>query len=536
MFSPDNSVSANLNSVSGQINPDINLNSVTTESDSRVELIGESRVYSFNVNDGLSTAMKSKIESSLTEGQLGKEEFYQHVDERISRNSLEYPETQAAQIRYWLDNADNEGEQFPGNVIGIRGYPKTVSDSSCCRESRLKHKKVVRENIKLRDLLSSVMKQLETEEVKKTARHKHQSAISSVDQEKEEEISQLTVELCRYQVQLAKLELLLDTERKIKQELLAKLDGVEKGRGNLENQFDRLRSDLNLEKLRSMKNESVELDRLHNELSRVQENYRRVEKEKREIDELLQSNKSKLISMDAKYQSDLESARETSRLEAEGYRINMLKMKEERDKMAAQLSRLETQLANLESDKMVLTNDLLRVNRELELANATSDSDRSKAKQVEDLERRLAEVSERLGASEVKNGQLTDELEASRGQIERGKQQVDQIQQRFNLQQRALVELREKKDKELARLRTNLNFEQYNRQVALKGIERELRASLRELEAMKCRFSQRFVSSQGSKDRAEQEAKMAGSPVSGGSGNESTGRHNCKPGRWQPAG
>ena len=69
MFSPDNSVSANLNSVSGQINPDINLNSVTTESDSRVELIGESRVDSFNVNDGLSTAMKSKINSDAFSGE-----------------------------------------------------------------------------------------------------------------------------------------------------------------------------------------------------------------------------------------------------------------------------------------------------------------------------------------------------------------------------------------------------------------------------------------------------------------------------------
>lgn len=604
-----------------------------------------------------------RMHTAVDKEKRGKpEEFYEHVDERMSRNSLEYPEHQAAQVRYWLerngdqlsDNMD-DGEKQPGNVIGIRGFPKSSSDATSHGNFEAKYKQQIRENMRLKTCLSELIKRLETAEAKRIAHqplvsptalvkfskrlcdrcgssvHDQTQLVSAevvslkaelkelnrelwqrdvqlnnmtalkdeqianaqktinerekelddlkkrlkappttdtvaqypcgalaaleecekyrgayrhlesqleslekdqcrLEEERDDEVSRLTVELCRLQVHQAKLELLLDTERKIKQELQVKVDEAEQTRAKLEDQLAGLRRELNSEKMRTMKNESVELDRLRSELLRVQENCHRIEREKGEIDELLRASKSRLVSLDAKHQSELDQIRDAAKLEVESHRIVSVKLKEERDKFAAHLARLENQVADLESDKLVLTNDLLELNRKLALANATSDMDKAKAKRVEELDKRLADISDRLRASELKNGQLTDELGENKSQAERARQQVDQLQQRFHLQQRALVELREKKDKELARLRTSLNFEQYNRQVALKGIEKELRASLRDLEAMKCRFSQRFVARRDSNGKKEQQqqSKIEASPVAGKTA-VSAAKHCCSP-------
>lgn len=148
-------------------------------------------------------------------------------------------------------------------------------------------------------------------------------------------------------------------------------------------------------------------------------------------------------------------------------------------------------------------------------------------KQVGYLERRLTEISNGIRASKMKNSRLANKLEENSRQVERGKQQVDQLQRRFHLLQRALVEQCQKKDKELARWLASLNFEQYNKQVALEGIKGRLQDILSELEAMKCRFSQRFVGTQVVEGRKGREASVTASPLSG-VGMLSVGRHCCE--------
>lgn len=560
-----------------------------------------------------------------------RDRFYQEVDDRMSRNSFEYPEQQATQVTYWLNHtneslSDTSHDVFPGNVIGIRGYPKTVSDIDSVTKLEIKYKRLQLDYKKLKaswdlamksrdkdknstqsqtstrmklvappsvarisnpilcdrcdaysnqnnndtqggaviDSLRSTIDELRNElhrkdiELNEMMRSKEEEILQSqmdkqrlenalnemksekrvsidetylalksqnlalkevtaldlremdslregykilenqiasmeheqsrLEKEKNEEISQLMLELCRFQVYQPKLELVLDTERKIKSELEARIEVMQGDKVRLEDEIERLNSGLNKERMRSKKNESIELSRLQGELQRVQENCHRIEKDKCDTEELLRSCKDRLVSLDTKHQCELETVRELTRSEMESLRAQMRRAVEERDKISCRLNELEKELAESESDKMRLTNDLLALNRKYELARAELESMKSKAEEGE----RMSELRERLKELEVRNGELMDESKANRVKVERSKQQVDQLQQRFHLQQAALAETREKKDKELARLRASLNFEQYNRQVALKGIERELRASLRDLEAMKCRFSQRF--------------------------------------------
>lgn len=320
-----------------------------------------------------------------------------------------------------------------------------------------------------------------------------------LDNERNAETSRMFVELCRLQVYQPKLETLIETERKIKQELQVRLDSLQRENEQLQERNENINQDLNLEKSRTRALESVEIEAVHGELRHLRDRYQRLEREKQDADELLRLSNCKVAQLDRKHQKELDSLREKNQFELEHINGHLNKVSLERDSLLSRVEELRGKLELSEKAAGKLNEQLVELHKRLELSG-DNDANRekhnnklqlleSKLKVAED---KMNSLVEELQTSETKRREAEDELADKRNQLEQSTRQVAELRRRLELQLATLEELREKKDKELARLRVDLNFEQYNRQVAMKGLERELRASLKELETMKYRFSKRL--------------------------------------------
>lgn len=316
-----------------------------------------------------------------------------------------------------------------------------------------------------------------------------------LDIEKNEEISKLMLELYRLQVHQPKLEMMVETERKIKQELQSKIDSLVETNKRLQEQLNDQLQRLNHEHMKSFRDECVEIDKLQKELSRWQDKYEKVLKEKNESEESVRKFKFKLNSFDAKHQMELDQVREVSRCENEITTLNLLQCEKERDKLSSNLESLKKKLKDTENSKEQLSNNILELHKEIEYLKVGQDIVERSKLELETSNNHLVSLEEKLSKAECKIKYLLDEQNSFKMKLEKSKRQIEELQQRIQHQQRAFDNLKESKDKELSKLRVNLNFEQYNRQVALKGIEKELRVSLKELEAMKYRFSRRLAQS-----------------------------------------
>lgn len=313
--------------------------------------------------------------------------------------------------------------------------------------------------------------------------------------EKNEEISKLMVELYRLQVYQPKLETIIETERKIKQELQNKIDSLVETNKQLQEQLDDKFQRLNHEHRKSFRDECVEIDKLQEELSRWQIKYEKLLKEKNGSEESSQRLKIKLTNLEAKHRMELDQVREASQCENEITALNLLKCEKERDKLRSNLENIKRKLEDTENNKEQLSNDILELHREVEHLRIGQELAGKMKLELETSKSHLLFLEEKLSKSESTIKSLLDNQDSCKLKLEKSKRQIEELQIRIQHQQRAFDNLKDSKNRESTRLRTSLNFERYNRQVALKGIEKELRVSLKELEGMKYRFSRRLAQS-----------------------------------------
>lgn len=317
-----------------------------------------------------------------------------------------------------------------------------------------------------------------------------------VDEDKNGEISRLMVELCRLQVYQPKLEMILKTERETKRELQACIERLEEQEEHLREELDKREQELQLERMRSRKDHMTGVGELQAELSRWQDKWERLQREKLNSEELLRGAKLRLSQVDARYQADLDMVKDLSERELTNAREAVNKLDQERQRLQVELEESKSKQRQAEMDQNRLMNELSGCQRQLETSLATQAADRAKLVELSQYESKYDAIRCELQHKEMSINELKDELGECRLKLDKSEQQVSELQKRLQALQRTTNEMRDKKDKELDRLRVNLNLEQYNRQVALKNVERELRASLRELESMKCRFSMRLTQQQ----------------------------------------
>lgn len=326
-----------------------------------------------------------------------------------------------------------------------------------------------------------------------------------------EEHRRLMVELCRLQVYQPKLEMILETEQKIKLELEARLGRLGEENSELREKIVTLEGQLNHERLQKRAFESNEIERLRNEALKWQANCQRLREEKVSLDEALRASQMKVVQLDARQGDQLEAARDAYRIELE--RAVEVARRIEGDKLAlaSQLAETSDRLTRCEIERDKLTGELLELHQELARLSATCDGNNSRQQQgggpitaletvtsqLKQCETKSASLEAKLRALGARNHELMGELKLSRSEVDQLKRQLCEQKRRFAMQQKAFDELRERKEKELAKLRVDLNYEQYNRQISLRGIEKELRSSLKELESMKWRFSKRLGSGGG---------------------------------------
>lgn len=384
------------------------------------------------------------------------------------------------------------------------------------------------ENSRLKDLGEVDM--LEFENMKENYRQLEAQLISLIeeqkcsDKEKDEENARLMTELCRLQVYQPKLEMILETERSIKAELQKKIQALQVERSKIQEQLDGESLELRNERMRSKKTESVEIERLQRELAKWQENFYRLTRDKSDVENLLRVSRSKVTQIDAKHQSEMQLVEEAKRVEIERTEQDNLRLEKENKQLAARVGELENRLRDNEQENEKLMIDI----KELQAKLVAQEPGDSTLRQAKINEQKLVDLERELKMSEAKKGELTDLCDRLAMQLEQSKKQIEQLNQRCHLQQRACDELREKKDQELAKLRVNLNFEQYNRQVALRGVEKELRASLKELDAVKYRLSRRLAPGQASarqETAATNRVRFCDPPCSGVQVSDSPARH-----------
>lgn len=310
-----------------------------------------------------------------------------------------------------------------------------------------------------------------------------------LDEQRDEETAKLMTELSRSQVHLAKLEALLDTERQIKAELEAKVGALGKDNEKLRETIVCLEKSLSKERLRTKANDSNERRALEAEIVRWQEKYEQLRGEINQVNEMLRSTKGKLTMIEMKHSAEIETLVERNKCETDKVRAEMHRLEADSAAVRNRLASAQDRLDTCEREKRALGDQLTDTSRRLELEAAKRKVDIEAAERHRRAEQEMAELRARLMKLESDNRRLASDLDQERKQSEQAEQKVAHYKHCYALQQRALDELRESKDKELSRLRVSLNLEQYNRQVALRGVERELRASLKELETVKCRFS-----------------------------------------------
>lgn len=318
-----------------------------------------------------------------------------------------------------------------------------------------------------------------------------------LDEQRDEELNKLMTELCRLQVYQPKLETLLETERQIKAELEDKIDLLKKENDKLRETIVTLEQNLSKERLRIKANDSSERRTLEAEIVRWQEKYEQLRGEINQVNEMLRSTKGKLAMFERKHMTEVETLVERNKCEIDRSRADLLKVQSDNTSMRNRLATLQEKLDTCENEKRTLSDCLLDTKKKLELEMANRKVDTDTMERYKKTESEIVELRAQLMNVESEKRRLASDLDQERKQSEQAEQKVAHYKHCYTLQQRALDELRESKDKELSRLRVSLNLEQYNRQVALRGVERELRASLKELETVKCRFSNRLVGQSG---------------------------------------
>lgn len=309
-----------------------------------------------------------------------------------------------------------------------------------------------------------------------------------VCESKDNEMAKVRLELCRLQVYQPKLEQILETERAIKVELQKQLTSLEHELAISREKYDQCLRDLNQERTRGRHLESSETQNVANELEKWQSKFRLLQRTLWQGEERSRLLESKLEQLEKSRSSEIESTRERARIEKVELARQLSKCQNERDMIATEMRNNSDHIKQLRNEAESLRQKLKDCSRELELSRGLNERSGLTIERLENDSTRVYDLTRRLKEMELRHRQICSDFESSKLELETWKRDSNQAKQRLILQQRAHDEYRERKEKELARLRVNLNFEQYQRQIALENIERELKSSVRELETMKCRF------------------------------------------------
>lgn len=307
--------------------------------------------------------------------------------------------------------------------------------------------------------------------------------------ERQEELAKVQLELCRLQVYQPRLEQILETERAIKLELQGRVKQLESELAQISQERDRLREDLSTERTKSRLSDSNEVQIVQLELQRWQEKFHILRREKSDCDETIRDLKSRLGQVDHRHERQLELSNEESREQFEDLRREIVKLEQERNKLKCELDSCKQMVGELRSENEEFVIQVHEITRELELAQTQRTAEQSTLKRLELDGVKVNKLSAQLRESEAKLRRSISERQIEQVELEKYKRDIEQLRQRLELQLKSYEELKESKEQELSRLRINLNFEQYQRQIALESIEKELKSSVRELEAMKIRFS-----------------------------------------------
>lgn len=314
-----------------------------------------------------------------------------------------------------------------------------------------------------------------------------------LNEQRDDEMNKLMNELCRHQVHKQKLETILETERQVKSELGNTISLLKEDNERLRDNLKDMEQDLSRERLRTKANDSNERKFMEAEILRWQDKYEQLRGEINTANELLRSTKGKMTMLEMKHRNELEALVEKSKHESDRTRVGLVRAESEISSLRARLMSLQERMNTCESEKKNLNDELIAAKRQIELESSNRKVDSEVLERFKRNEALMGELKSQLKDLESEKRRLTCDLDQERKQSEQAKQKISHYKHCCDLQQRAFDELKETKDKELNQLRVSLNLERYNRQVALKAVERELRASLKELETVKCRFSSRLV-------------------------------------------
>lgn len=307
-------------------------------------------------------------------------------------------------------------------------------------------------------------------------------------QTKEEQVAKLRLELCRLQVYQPKLEQILESERAIKAELQTRIQQLELERSQVCCELELCQSELIKERTSGRQLESNQLTKMKLECDKWQEKLLRSQRELRDREERVRTLEMKLDQFEARKIDESNTIREDTNRRLGKLSSQLGRCQIEHEKVREYCKQLEQNVDELTRDKESLKNRLQDSQRELEITRGLVERNATQIEQLEANSRRANQLNEQMRDTQLNCQRAMSEREQHKVELESLKRDLAQARQRLLLQQRAHDEFRERKEKELARLRVNLNFEQYQRQIALESIEKELKSSVRELEAMKCRF------------------------------------------------
>lgn len=318
------------------------------------------------------------------------------------------------------------------------------------------------------------------------------SGQSEQDKDRAKDVSNLSLELSRLQVYQTKLESILETERAIKQELERQLDQSKRELNSFKERMKKLNRELVDSESRQERASSSEVKKMQLELMRWQEKCDRIAREKSDISELLRATRCKLDQMETRQSLELERLADSRRSESDSMEAKLKLNEMSRTKLQLTLEEASKNLANCQEERERLTSENLKLKHEIELKLLEADSFELAKSRSKGSEQQIELLQRQLKQCESSRRDLERERDNSADRIQLGREQLSELRQRFKLQQETFDKFKVAKEQELDRLRVNLNFEHYNRRVALGSIEKELRHSLQELASMKCRFVQRI--------------------------------------------
>ena len=303
-----------------------------------------------------------------------------------------------------------------------------------------------------------------------------------------EKVTHFMMECFRLQVKQSKLDEILSNQNTIKENLKVKIDRALSEKELLAEELAEKTAELAKSEKLTAGRKDREIHKLSALIRQQQEKYDRLREEKESLQKDLQWVEERCNMLESRVRADSNNATKDSRTELDRLRnvINNIEL-EKRD-LEIKVEELVNKTNKTEKEKCDYLHQLCELHKRLESCRHSKDDHREdqlllgKEQLLKDLEAKLVSKESECRQIRTKYKDLEDQIEFCRKQNE-------ELRTKFELQSKSIDEINAKKDKELAKLKVDLNYERYNRQVALRSAETELKASLLELQSMKHNLS-----------------------------------------------